>query len=619
MTCLKNFFVVLLLFVATSFVGKYIFAFYQFSDLGCFKISYAVFMGYQFDLALGGGIAFLTTLFVWKKSITSFFASLFTVASLAFQFGDCMYFSDAGRHASYEIFNISGNAKELLLTVLNEHLQFFVFGVLLLFFLFILFFLLLQKIISPDKITTSFPFKKLFVAALAFFFIRGCFVFIPLRPGYAYHLSNVTYAFIALNPTYNLIHTLIHSDEHAQQSARYETKDEVTSLQKLYRGEGEYTPYFSSPPNIILFFSESWSGMYFKSYGGKYNLVPRFEELLQRSVRPKGMLACGHRTNEGVFATLTSFQNPFSTPVAQSRLLHLPYRSLVNILHDEKGYSSAFFQGTHKECVGVGALAQRLGFQDSYGKYEVRERIYEQGDWGLQDKDLFNFALKKIEKMSKPFIIGINGATTHGNDIPSEEKLIHFVDDKKLNMRYNAFYYSDKWMYEFVKQVEKIYPNTLFVFFADHCGREIPKDSGFLNYLIPFALYSEKLPPKYIDEFVSQRDIAPTILDLTLGDYKKIAPHFTGKSIVRKNNFVAEYFHGGILGVVKDKIAVEQIGEQVRCYDVSTYRQREIPCRSDTQELLNEVKSFTNISQDLLFQGKTMEFDKYRNPSVSKN
>lgn len=611
MPFLKNFFVIFFVFLLTTMVGRFVFAFYLFSDIGLQDKVYAVCMGYKFDFAISAVVAFLATLFEVNKKTMVGIASVLTVVSFGFQIADIMYFYDSGRHISYEIKDVLVSHDGLLASAINRHFLLVVFSAVFLLLLFCFSLLVFKKALAAEQINKFYFLKKIVIIGLFVFFVRGMFQHVPLNPWHSNQLGSSSFASIALNSSYNVLYTNVRSEKNLKRSRRYVTYDEIESVKKLYEDEGEYVKKLETSPNIVLFFLESWSAMHFKSYGGQYDIVPNFERLLQLSVRPKGLMANGHRTPEGVFVTLASFNNPLGRTVAKNKLQSFQYRSLINVLHEHKKYSSAFFQGTNKETAGVGSLAQSLGCQSSYGKHDVQKRVYEENGWGVHDKDLYNFAFEKIQAMEKPFIIGINGATTHDLLLPKGVETFHFVDDKELNAKLNTFYYSDKWTYEFVRQVQSLYPDTLFVFLADHCGWAVP-NNNFLHYLIPFAIYSEKLEPLYIDEFVSQKDIAPTIIDLVLGDYRKIAPSFSGKSIIRKNTFFADYYHNGVLGVVKDKISIELTGDNMQCYDVSTFRQRSVKCQPGTEEFMNQIKSFTNITQDLLFSGKTMEFKNYR-------
>lgn len=161
-------------------------------------------------------------------------------------------------------------------------------------------------------------------------------------------------------------------------------------------------------------------------------------------------------------------------------------------------------------------------------------------------------------------------------------------------------------------KMEKTYPNTLFVFLADHCGGV--KGSSFLNYMIPFAIYHKDLKEQYLDTYLSQRDVAPTILDATLGEYKKYTNNFSGKSLFSDQNFFADYYHNGTLGWIEGQKALElnTITNQYKCYDLSNYKDKEIQCTEGIISFKYKSLSFTTISQNLLFKGKTDELKEYK-------
>ncbi|PSM53105.1 alkaline phosphatase family protein [Campylobacter blaseri] len=611
MNFLKNFFAIFLICLVVTICGKMIFAFYLFPDITISQKLYAIFFGYKFDLATSATIAFVATLLEFNKKTMVLLASVLIIIIFGIQVADTMYFYDSGRHISYEIRDATNDASGLLSVAFSQHTWLFVCSILAITVIFILSFFTFNKTLNVEKFNKFYIFKKILIILISIFFIRGMFQHIPLNPWQSSKITDPNLSLISLNGAYNLIYTNLKTKNELKQTKKYITEDENNSIKNLYGEIKDYKPMLNKAPNIVMFFLESWSGVHLKSYGGDFQTTPNFDSLLTKSIRPKAMIANGHRTTEGVFATLTSSQNPLGKSIAKTNLQNYEYETLIDLLKKYEKYSSVFFQGTNKDTSGTGALVQSLGFEKSYGKHNVSKKIFKENSWGVQDKDLYNFALEKLENMSQPFIIGLNGATTHDIVIPKEVELINFTNDEELNLKLNTFYYSDKWMYEFVEQVKKIYPNTIFVFLADHCGGGLP-NSNFLNYMIPFAIYSEALEPKKIDSYISQRDIAPTLVDIVLGDYKKISPFFTGKSILRENNFFADYYHNGVLGVVKDNIAIEIIEDKMSCYDVSNFKEIPITCPKNSSFIANQIKSFTNVNQDLLFKGEIKEFAKYR-------
>ena len=312
-----------------------------------------------------------------------------------------------------------------------------------------------------------------------------------------------------------------------------------------------------------------------------------------------------------MFATLVSYQNPLGQSIAKTQLQNFRYRSVID-LFNEHGYRSIFFQGTAKETSGTGALAQALGFRESYGKEDVRSRRYETNYWGVYDQDLYAFALQKLREGQQPFVLGINGATTHDDKLPEGVEKIAFVPDEKWNNRLNALHFADAALGEFVAAVQKRYPNTLFVFFADHCGGA--QSGNFKNYMIPLAFYGAGVTPRAVDHYVSQRDIAPTVVDIVFGDYKRRMPDFSGKSLLSDHHFVADYYRNGVLGWVEGMTAVEYTPDAkiVHCYDVSHFQAEPKACTEGTGVFKERDIAFTNVSQRLLFSGETGRFHTYR-------
>ena len=460
-------------------------------------------------------------------------------------------------------------------------------------------------------------FKKLLLVILTLFFVRGMTQSIPLNPWQSNQIGDSKLATLSINGTYNTIYSLMNKSKELKplQLPKLDENTEKETLKKLY--QSKYTPYSTNlkQPNVVIFFLESWSGVNMKSYGfNKSNIIPTpfFDEILKDSIRPKAMIAGGHRTTEGIFSSLCSYQNPLGKTIAKTQLQDYTYPSLIDILV-QNGYQSTFFQGSSKETSGTGSFVQSIGFQESYGKNDVLIRAYEENYWGVHDPDLYNFTLEKITTMKKPFVIGINGATTHDDKIPKGIEKIDFVKDEKFNNQLNALHFSDIALKNFVQTIQKKYPNTIFVFVADHCGGV--KGSNFENYMIPFALYNKDLQPKYYDVYLSQRDLAPTVLDAVFGNYKNYTKDFSGKSLLSDSEFFADYYHNGILGWIRQNNAIEiNIATQdTKCYDISDFKDKEITCTNTMlPNLKNEILSFTNISQKLLFNGKVNLLQTYK-------
>ena len=605
MIFLRNYFSIFLFSYLVLLLTKVIFFIYLNSYFEAFSLSeklYAVIWGYKFDFAVSAIIAFIVSLFDFHKQSFVYIATFVLMALFVFQISDIFYYYDAARHVGYEVLDSIADAGALIDTALELHSTLTILAFITALLLSVLTFTLLNKIIMPLRWSRYTILKKIFLLLLTVFFIRGMFNPIPLNPWQSNQIGNAKLASIALNGTYNMITAIMASKTHLKAIKLPKSDQEISAL---YKG---YTPYQAKleRPNIVFFFLESWSMVNLSQ-----KTTPFLYEIMNKSISVKAMIANGHRTTEGIFATLSSFQNPLGKSIAKNQLQDFEYESVIELLNND-GYESTFFQGTAKETSGTGSLAQKLGFVHSYGKEDIAKRRFGVNAWGVFDQDLYAFVQEKLEKQKTPFVIGVNGASTHDDKVPKGTKILPFSADEKKNKSLNALHSSDSALRDFVKYIEQKYPNTLFVFFADHCGHV--DGSAYENHLIPFGLYHKDLKPELKDVILSQRDIAPSVVDFIYGDYRSHLPNSSGKSLFSDSKFFAEYFQNGILGWIEgdDAIEIDISSGQYKCFKNEGVTQTSVPCKHLHKNLYHNALSFTNISQKLLFEGKTKEFSAFK-------
>jgi phosphoglycerol transferase MdoB-like AlkP superfamily enzyme len=605
---MKNYFRIFISIYAIIVFTKYIFVFYlDFNDLTLSTISYAIFWGYRFDFAISAIVSLIIFLFSFHKGIFSFTGSLVIVSIFLVQISDILYFNEANRHIGYEITDILNDTYSLFSTAYSQHTTITYFAIIFS----IILFNVLYKILQNINLKQNYFLNIFIIFIVSLFFARGMFQGIPLNPWQSNQIGDSKLASISLNGAYNTFYFLLNQNKKLKKIKLPILNNIIIKkhLKKLYLDKNTTIdlPIIKTKPNVVFLFLESWSAKYLLPYGYEYNTTPYFNILLKKSIRPKMMIAGGHRTTEGLFCSMVSMQNPLGKSIAKTQLQNNDYNSIINILN-KQGYKSVFFQGTSKETSGTGSLAQKLGYKLSYGKKDIKIRIYKENSWGVQDIDLYNFVEKKLQNYIKePFVIGINGATTHDDKIPNNVKQVDFTKDKKLNKQLNALNFSDLAMNNFINNIENIYPNTIFVIFADHCGGGI---NGLLeNYQIPFAIYSKQLiKAKYYDIYLSQRDIAPTIFDLVVGNYDNLNTTFTGKSLISNSKFFADYYHNGILGLIENNknIELNLQNNNLSCFKLNNLKQDKIKCSKEYFELKNKILSFTIISQKMLFQNNNI-------------
>ena len=628
----------------TGFVFKIVFFVYNQSSIGEMSWSdmlYAAFWGLRFDLASAAMISLLMCLGLWlyyrlsryqfalsdKNQFSRSAKTLFLLAlivEMSLQTSDAMYFVDAGRHVSYEMRDVVADASGLLMTAITHHGIFILASILIGFITMLGLIFILQSVLSfaSNQADFSLPFKLQYEAV--FFFIlfvsvvlvRGGFGGLPQSVITAFKIGDAKQAIVAMNGTYSIVYGVLNSSKEVRpvKVVVPEGLDVEQTMRELYPQHpakkinlnAEIKPY-----NLVFIFLEGWPAELMASYGYDLKTTPFFDSLIDKSLAPLGVIAGGTRTTEGLFVTLCSQQNPLGETVAQSSLQNFKYQCLPHILKD-KGWHTAFFQGTHEDTSGTGAFAQSLGMLDSYAKEHMEAGRYQYNYWGAHDPDIYDFALDKIDSMPQPFMVGINTNSTHDKELPKGVDP-HFGKVGKRDNKINILYFADQALAEFFDKLKNkpYYENTIFVLLSDHTSGQ--RSNVVSRYFIPAVIYSEKLvQPGRVERYASQRDLAPTVLDLL-----NIEPSttFAGKSLYasEQDEYFADYFTAGSIGWLNGNLMVEiNVGlpDHFKCYSLQQglLKLQAKECGERGSLLSKQSLAFTAYSQDRLFKGKTRQF-----------
>ncbi|MCW8917896.1 MAG: LTA synthase family protein [Gammaproteobacteria bacterium] len=629
---LRLFLLPLLLLLLVSQIEKGIFVLFhaaEFRDLGLADTLLAIVWGIRFDLAIAGLLAFLALFAAYllqrllgrRLHIGLRHTSFIAAATLLLLHGaDMLYYGEAGRHLGYELKEGFNSGADLATAALQGYTLPVVLQLLLLIPLYFANRLLFDHLAphraeeSPTPRRSHFPHTELallLTLLLSAVMVRGGVGSVPLEPLHAQEIGDSRRAAIALNGPYNAVFSSITPYSIRPVFAGEPGERALAEVRNMFTHTRTGATGAARPYNVIMLLLESWSGAFQQPYGYNQQTTPFFDGLRQRSLTTLAMTAGGHRTTEGIFATMCSWQNPLGQTVAQSQLQNYEYRCLPELLN-EQGYHSAFFQGTLKNTSGTGAFAQLLGFRHSYGKEDVAEYRYPHNSWGLQDPDLYRFVLQRLKQMPQPFFVGINSNSTHSSELPPGTPP-HFSGQGAETTYLNMLHFSDAALGEFIQAVasDPAFARTIFVVVADHAGPSLGK-SHLNRYLVPFLIHAPGLvEPRQLDIVSSQRDIAPTLLDLLNIDTEA---NFSGSSLLTDHqNHHADYYHQGVLGWVEGRRGLEvRLGEEreMQCYNLLSgpLRQQPDACDAHDETRLSRALAFTHLNQSLLFNGKIGTF-----------
>lgn len=619
----------LIAFTLSGFLWRCIFTAYNlahFAELPFKGLLYALFWGLRFDLATAAALALLVVGPYWIKirflkrtDPPDLLLSLTLISLIIMQAGDIIYFVDAGRHVSYEVRDALSSASSLMLYALDGHLIFIIVSIVLI--LVQLRILIAFRPIPPadnssDKsILASLRNEASMFAVLVIsvLLIRGGLGGVPQSPLSAYKIGNSLEAVIAMNGAYSVVHGAINSSRDVRRVnvTLPEGTDVTASMQELYPHLTTASGIPRHEYNLIFVFLEGWPAELMASYGFDRETTPFFDTLLKQSLAPRAVIAGGHRTTEGLYASLCSQQNPLGQTIAQTNLQNFDYDCLPDILRS-RGWSTAFFQGTYKDTSGTGAFAQKLGFTDSFGKEDMTDAHYPYNEWGAHDPDIYDFILEKLDDMPRPFFVGVNTNSTHSTELP-DGVTAHFGDTTELDKKISVLHFADAALGEFFEKLKQRghLEDTIIIMMSDHTsGRSYNR---FATYMIPGAIVVPDIEQPYrVNRYVSQRDIAPTVLDL-MGMEPELT--FSGKSFARDKpgvHFADFYDTGNIHWLLDDTMIRSNVAKpgEIRCYDIrhSLLNAKQIQCNSDALAESARSLSFTSWSQGLLFDGKTGDF-----------
>lgn len=536
---------------------------------------------------------------------------------------DTLYYGEAGRHMGYELKEGVNSGAALAISALSTHAVTFLIQLLL---------------IAAVLIGNSWLFKRLApyepafrplgqrlaggtmllpILLLTITMLRGGIQSVPLEPLHAQRIGDPQRATLALNGAYNALFASLTPYSVNPLFANPPTEEDMALLRQMYRAP---LPKVEGQPrqrNVVMILLESWDATYMAPYGHDRVTTPNFDRLRTEGFTTRAMLAGGSRTTEGMFVSFCSTQNPLGKTVAQSQLQNYDYECLPRIMRGA-GWHTAFFQGSNKETSGTGSFAQLLGFEESFGKSDIRKGTpqYEQNSWGYHDPDIYRFTLERMRHMPQPFLVGINSNSTHDSQLPDGVTPL-LPMDSPLNSYQSMLHFADAALGEFVAAVRSTpgLEDTIFVLVADHTAGPTPPQP-LQKHLIPFAILAPELAVEALDVTPSQRDIAPTLLQLL---NMPIPSHFSGQSLLAATpqTHYGDYYHQGVMGWIEGAEGVEfPITEpgKISCFNLAAglNTKQQHPCTASSLAMQRRSLAFTHLSQTLLFAGQLQRFAELR-------
>lgn len=280
--------------------------------------------------------------------------------------------------------------------------------------------------------------------------------------------------------------------------------------------------------NVVILIVESFGREYIGALNkdlenGNYKgYTPNVDKLIQQSATYQYSYCNGRKSIDGmpsVLCGIPMFKEPFVlSPASMNN-----YTSMAGLLGKE-GYHTAFFHGANRGSMGFMAFANKVGFQQYFGRqdYAADKRFGGDADfdghWGIWDEPFLQYWATKIGELKEPFMTACFTVTSHTPYvIPDQYKKVYPEEGIVIH---KCIRYTDMAIGKFFETAKKQpwYKNTIFVLTSDHTNlsdhQQYQTDiGGFCSPIVIFDPSGEVKTGIY-PGIAQQIDILPTVLSI---------------------------------------------------------------------------------------------------------
>lgn len=230
-----------------------------------------------------------------------------------------------------------------------------------------------------------------------------------------------------------------------------------------------------------------------------------------------------------------------------------PYITAIAPQMAKLGYTTNFWYAGPATWERIGAFTEAQGFQHFYGRGDMPSNA-EGSVWGCDDEYLYAGVLQGVTADVASFnvILNVSNHSPYTVDVESKgfdaDKLRQALppeaaEDDWLVNELGHYWYADRELAGFVRQLKEKYPGCLVLIVGDHADRYNidKKPSMYERYVVPFVVTGAGVHKGTLlsDSAGSQIDIGPTIIEMVAP--KGFAYYAIGSSLTRSNRHGVNY------------------------------------------------------------------------------
>ena len=358
---------------------------------------------------------------------------------------------------------------------------------------------------TPERFEAVHPAWSavmLVVVALQFLGIRGGLGDSTANPSYAYFSPKPYLNHAALNPLFNITHSLFKTEDLTAQFQFYDEARIAQLTQDAYPHDNAIsdTLLSTSRPDILLLI---WEGAG-SEITAPDSVAPNLHRWQRQGVYFSNCYANSFRTDRGLVAVVNGWPALPTTSLMKKADMGRKLPSLARTLR-EAGYTTSFYYGGDIDFTNMRGHLSESGFSLVCGGEHYPSSI-DRGNWGVTD-GAFLRAFPAQEP--SPWLMAMLTLSSHEPwDVPMKR-----LDDA----RRNAFAYTDSCMGALLDSLSRTpsWDNLLVVIVADH-GIPVdglPSGSRHMSTRIPIVWTGGAVKePRVVDVLMNQSDLPATLL-----------------------------------------------------------------------------------------------------------
>ena len=269
------------------------------------------------------------------------------------------------------------------------------------------------------------------------------------------------------------------------------------------------------PKQIFIIISESLANWTMLEKYSALHMADGLKILAENGAYCETFLPNGASTVSAVTGIVTGFAdaNLYLTAIPESYAEIFPTSAAPQM--QKLGYKTNFFYAGSATWENISDFTTAQGFENFFSEGDIKNKIPKTAEnvWGVDDKFLYKFVEENLNLRENNFSVILNTSNHAPYTVDLQAENI-FVEDIKIGHGI----YAEKNLCDFVKKMQTLEPESLFVIVGDHADRfnTDKNPSTYERFCVPLIIFGCGVRQDFFAENSagSQIDILPTIFEL---------------------------------------------------------------------------------------------------------